>query len=67
MCACVCACVRHSLGADDAYRVDGCAPALPDTVLGPLLVRLNSPTELDSMEFPGFVIEMRRAFKALVV
>jgi hypothetical protein len=64
MCACVCACVRHSLGADDAYRVDGCAPAVPPAVLEPLLERLNSAS--DKMEFPGFVVEMRRAFKALL-
>lgn len=57
---------RVSLGEDDAYRVDGCSPPLESSALGGLLSRLNAPNESDPMEFPGFVIEMRRHFKAMV-
>ena len=59
-------CFRVSLGPDDNYHVDGCAPALPADTLTALLDQLNSPNVVDPMEFPGFVIEMRRAFKAMV-
>lgn len=57
---------RVGLGADDAYRVDGCRPELAPEHLARLLAKLNAPNEVDAMEFPGFVVEMRRAFKALV-
>jgi hypothetical protein len=59
-------CFRVSLGEDDNYHVDGCTPAVPQATLSALLDQLNAPNEVDPMEFPGFVIEMRRAFKAMV-
>jgi len=57
---------RVGLGSDDAYRVDGCSPQVEESKLEALLGRLNVPNEVDPMEFPGFVVEMRRAFKAMV-
>lgn len=57
---------RVGLGPDDAYRVDGCAPPIKTAVLSALLTRLNAPNEVDAMEFPGFVVEMRRTFKSLI-
>ena len=55
-----------SLGADDAYRVDGCTPQVEPASLAALLAQLNAPNEEDPMEFPGFVVEMRRRFAQLV-
>ena len=54
------------LGSNDAYSVTGCSPVIEEGTLEALLGRLNAPNEVDPMEFPKFVLHMRRAFKSLV-
>jgi hypothetical protein len=55
-----------ALQCDDEYHVDGCSPQIDESILKSLLARLNAANEVDAMEFPGFVVEMRRVFKSMV-